>query len=257
MLPSSAGVGRQFNSSLIPEYVWRFFHFRHLSFDLACACVVDLLIRPREVANTAKMRKQIKNQWARDDPAFVLILAAMILITTIAYCVAFQTTNIVHILRLTIGGVLFEFILGGCAIATCVRWYLNAYMRVHRIHTVEQTIEWLYAFDVHCNALFVSFLLISVSQYCLMPVVTANGFIATAMANTIWTAGIGYYCYITFLGYSALPFLDRPDRLFYPMGVVLCFYFLFLLLNVNMSRCMLDLYFGHAHAAAEGGGDGE
>ena len=189
-------------SPLLPEYVHRIFQFRQMDFDYAASQIVDLILRPSEIAKTVKIRKQIKNQWARDDPAFVIILMTIILLATIGYCIGFATSNIVHILRLTIGGLLFEFLLCGCTLVTFIRWYINKKMRIHRLHTVEQSIEWLYAFDVHCNALFASFLLVSISQYCMLPIILAHGFLATALANTIWLAGVAYYAYITFIGYS-------------------------------------------------------
>lgn len=40
----------------------------------------------------------------------------------------------------------------------------NKYMRQYHSHSVEQDVEWLYAFDVHANAFFCSFLLTYVLQ---------------------------------------------------------------------------------------------
>ena len=37
-------------------------------------------------------------------------------------------------------------------------------------HTIDQRVEWLYAFDVHCNAYFPMFLALYVLQYFLSPV---------------------------------------------------------------------------------------
>jgi len=37
-------------------------------------------------------------------------------------------------------------------------------MRQYHSHSVEQDVEWLYAFDVHANAFFCSFLLTYVLQ---------------------------------------------------------------------------------------------
>lgn len=187
---------------MVPEYLWRCVNFGQMDFDFALSQLVDLLLRPSEVAKTVKIRKQIKNQWARDDPAFVLILVALLSVSTIAYCCAFATFNVLHILRLLLGGILFEFAAVACAVTTGIRWYVNKKMRIQRLHTVEQTVEWLYAFDVHCNALFASFLLVSTVQYFLLPVLVQTGFFATVLANTLWIAGVGYYAYITFLGYS-------------------------------------------------------
>lgn len=174
-----------------------------MDFDFASSQFVDLLFHPSEVGRTTKIRKQIKNQWARDDPAFLVLLIAMIFLSVLAYCVCFVTLNPLHILRLLLGSLLLEFAIGGAALTTAIRWYINKNMRIQRIHTVEQSIEWLYAFDIHCNALFTSFILITIGQYILIPIIINNtNLLSTILSNTLWMTGIGYYAYITFLGYS-------------------------------------------------------
>lgn len=40
----------------------------------------------------------------------------------------------------------------------------NKYMRQYHSHSVEQEVEWLYAFDVHANAFFCSFMVTYVLQ---------------------------------------------------------------------------------------------
>lgn len=190
------------SGGLVPEYLWRLVHWRQVDFDLALSQAADLLLHPAEVAKTTKMRKQIKNQWARDDPAFAMLLVGIILISTLAYMVAFSAWNPLHALRLLLGGVLVEFLLVGCAVCSAIRWWVNRRMRIQRLHAVEQSVEWLYAFDVHCNALFVSFLVVSCTQYCTLPLLLREGFMATLAANTLWLAGAAAYAYITFLGYS-------------------------------------------------------
>ena len=35
----------------------------------------------------------------------------------------------------------------------------NKYLRQYNSHSVEQEVEWLYAFDVHCNAFLCSFMI--------------------------------------------------------------------------------------------------
>lgn len=223
---------------------------RQMDFEFAAAQFVDLLLRPSELVKTTRIRKQIKNQWARDDPAFVLLLGALIAVSSLAYCVAFNAWNPLHLLRVLVGGLLFEYLLCACIIATCLRWYLNTHMRIQRIHAVEQSVEWLYAFDVHCNAIMGSFLFVSTAQLVMLPLLVSDSthtFLPALLSDTLYLAGIAYYAYITFLGYSALPFIDRPERLVYPMGGVVLTYLLMLLTNTNLTRILLDLYFGHTH----------
>lgn len=99
-------------------------------------------------------------------------------------------------------------------------------------HSVDQDVEWLYAFDVHCNAFFPLFVLLYVvqvqshtdkqnpaqtcsliqlvhvsgPQYILLPFLLNGSFIACLVGNTLYLAATGYYFYFTFLGYmSTLP----------------------------------------------------
>lgn len=232
----------------IPEYLWRLFHWGQLDFDYTLIQFTDIILRPNEIIKTTKIRKQIKNQWSRDDPSFVLLIIFIIFLSSLAYCFCFSLLNPLHILRILIGSILIEFILIGIIICSSIRWWTNKYMRIQRIHTVEQSVEWLYSWDIHCNSLIVSFLLVSTLQYILIPILTIpHSFLATALGNTLYLLGITYYSYITFLGYSALPFIDRPERLFYPMGPICLIYILMLLINFNISGFIMDMYFGHSH----------
>jgi hypothetical protein len=241
-------------SALLPEYLYRLFSPRQMDFPFALSQMVDLLLRPSSLRASTRMRKQIKNQWSRDDPAFALLLGALILAGTISYAFCFAAWNPLHFLRLTLGGLLFEYLILGSLLATAIRAYVNAYMRIQRLHAVEQSVEWAYAWDVHCNALFCAYVLVAPAQYGLLPLLPTGGegssLIATLLTNTLWLSGLCYYAYITFLGYSALPFVDRAERLLYPLAGVVVLYLLLLLINVNVGYTVLDLYFGHDHDEA-------
>jgi hypothetical protein len=51
-----------------------------------------LSARPQVVYKTAYYRKQTKNHWARDDPAFGALQGLFLLISALAYSVAFRIT---------------------------------------------------------------------------------------------------------------------------------------------------------------------
>jgi len=67
---------------------------------------------------------------------------------------------------------------------------------------VEGEIEWLYAFDIHCNAFFPVFVLLYVVQYFFAPVLIQPDFMATVAANLLYAGAFSYYHYVSFLGYS-------------------------------------------------------
>lgn len=67
-------------------------------------------------------QKQTKNRWARDDPAFVLVQAACVLVAAFAYGLAYGV-GLVRLLRLLVYMVAIEFLAFGLVIATVV-WYI-------------------------------------------------------------------------------------------------------------------------------------
>jgi hypothetical protein len=105
-------------------------------------------------------------------------------------------------------------------------------MRQYHSHSVEQDVEWLYAFDVHANAFFCSFLLtyvlqvpfyvtglfllqririgcltlhflllVNKLQYFLLPVLLGRSVLACILSNTLYALATVWYAYITHLGY--------------------------------------------------------
>ncbi len=109
----------------------------------------------------------------------------------------------------------------------------------------------LYAFDVHCNSFFPLFLLLygtvvclhghsalhrmtatnvslhrlcaagrhpkkaavdlAVLQFLLSPVLLWRSFLSAALSNALYIFALGVYNYLNFMGYSALPFLERTE----------------------------------------------
>lgn len=103
----------------------------------------------------------------------------------------------------------------------------------------------MYAFDIHCNSFFPLFLLLYVLQFFLLPFLLNGGFVSTLVSNTLFLVALSYYHYITFLGYSALPFLENAVYFLYPVGALVIGYILLLLANVNCTIFALSLYFGN------------
>lgn len=128
------------------------------------------------------------------------------------------------------------------------RWVANKYLRVEsggHTHTVEQSVEWLYALDVHCNAYFPLFVLLYVAQYFAVLPLAAPSLLATLCANTLYLAAFSYYHYVTFLGYTALPFLQHTVSYLYPIALLVLLYVLALSCNYNLTLAVLNFYFGH------------
>ena len=63
----------------LSRYLRRLVHVSHMDFELAAWQMVYLLTRPQQVYRNFMYRKRTKDQWARDDPAFLVLLAAALL----------------------------------------------------------------------------------------------------------------------------------------------------------------------------------
>ncbi|THU59180.1 hypothetical protein C4D60_Mb03t22270 [Musa balbisiana] len=127
----------------------------------------------------------------------------------------------VHSVFTVISVVVFHFLLAGTILATCCWFLTNTYMREETpsSHAVEQRVEWLYAFDVHCNSFFPAFVLLYVIQYFVSPLLVAHGFFPMLVSNLLFMVAISYYHYLNFLGYDVLPFLDKTTFFLYPIGL--------------------------------------
>ncbi|KAG2704129.1 hypothetical protein I3760_06G170600 [Carya illinoinensis] len=188
---------------------------------------------------------ETKNQWARDDPAFVVICSILLMVATLAYCAAYDHSA-AHAVYVVISVLLFHFLITGVVIATCCWFLTNSYLREEapfNSHVVEQRVEWLYAFDVHCNSFFPIFVLLYVIHYFLSPLLVAHGFIPLLLSNLLFMVAASYYHYLNFLGYDVLPFLERTTFFLYPIGAVIVLSPILILSGFNPSRYFMNLYF--------------
>ncbi len=149
------------NNSRHAHYVARLMDVRQMDIQSALDQMKTLLsTRPQVVYKTSYYRKQTKNHWARDDPAFCVLQVIFLIIASIAYSVAFRTQvsgTIVFLLQ----SVLWNWLICGVILATLGREIANRHLTVHQSSShVRQSVEWLYAFDIHCNAFVPLFVLL-------------------------------------------------------------------------------------------------
>ena len=155
---STTPLGSSSSSSQSPQpfvYLQRLVDVRQMDIQSALDQMKSLLsTRPQVVYKTSYYRKQTKNHWHRDDPAFVALQAVFLLIASVAYSVAFRIT-----LSGAVSFVLYTFLwnwLGmGLILSSLCREIANRHLTVHQSSShVRQQVEWLYAFDIHCNSFF-------------------------------------------------------------------------------------------------------
>jgi hypothetical protein len=225
---------------------------------------------------------ETKNQWARDDPAFVVMFLVFLVMSALAWGVAMHA-SVILVLRLLLWVGLVDFLLFGLVTAT-LGWFLsNKFLRlkpgglprtvpgpessnrairdpeegtidVEEPHdstdssflmVSSQQVEWLYAFDIHLNSYFPVWVILYVLQFLILPLIlrAEGSFLATLLANTMYLIAGIYYYYVTSLGYTARPFLQRTEIFLYPIGGLVILYTLSLILNVNMTLLVVNFYF--------------
>jgi len=240
---ASSGGGGAFGS-VLPTYIQRAFHLSQMDVEYAAATVAYLLYSPSKVYKLTQLHHEIKGHYARDDPAFVLILCAFISLTSVAYGLALGSNpGLGAVVRHMLYGIIGFFVVG--ALAASLTWSVaNRYFIVRHAHSaVAQRVEWLYAFDTHCNAFIPWFFLIGVVQYLLLPLLLAPGTVACFAANTLYVIGAALYVYVTFLGFVHLPFLsrDKVAVLLSPCAVIFMLWVPLSVFNVDLARLALGV----------------
>ncbi|XP_029121963.1 uncharacterized protein [Elaeis guineensis] len=208
-------------SPMFPQYLRRIVKWQQMDIEYTFWQMLHLCTSPKVVYQHTKYHKQTKNQWARDDPGFVVILCLFLVVATSAYCAAYGE-SLAHAVSTVVSVVIFHFLIAGIILATCC---------------------WLYAFDVHCNSFFPTFIMLYVIQYFVSPILVAHGFFPVLLSNLLFMVAMSYYHYLNFLGYDVLPFLDKTTFFLYPIGLVIILSPLMILSGFNPTRYIMNLYF--------------
>eukprot|EP01025_Chloroclados_australasicus_P038426 TRINITY_DN3956_c0_g1_i1.p2 TRINITY_DN3956_c0_g1~~TRINITY_DN3956_c0_g1_i1.p2 ORF type:complete len:248 (-),score=0.07 TRINITY_DN3956_c0_g1_i1:620-1363(-) len=247
MLLPTAMEGRSsgIRYTFFQTYFRRLMKPRQMDFEYTFWLMLQLVISPKTVYRHVSYHKQTKNQWARDDPAFVLIQCLLLLGVGVAYCVAFGQGFFESILKILMA-VVIDYFLIGFAVAT-LSWFLaNRFLRKSNYQTyhVEQQVEWFYAFDVHCNSFFPLFLVLYVLQFLMIPLLLWKSFFSGVVSSALYVVGLGYYHYMNFLGYSTLPFVQHAEVFLWPIAVIFLSLPFSILFGFNPARYTLGIYFG-------------
>ncbi|OXB75137.1 UNVERIFIED_CONTAM: hypothetical protein H355_009711 [Colinus virginianus] len=250
MLPtSSVGARGQGNGALGPrdaarhtagakrhKYLRRLLHVRQMDFEFAAWQMLYLFTSPQRVYRNFHYRKQTKDQWARDDPAFLVLLSVWLC----GACRAVGTGGpelrcyrhrAARGGRLTVPGGVEE----PCGFIS------NKYLVKQQNRDYD--VEWGYAFDVHLNAFYPLLVILHFIQlFFINYVIIPNSVIGYFVGNTLWLIAIGYYIYVTFLGYSALPFLKNTAILLYPFALLIVLYLISLACGWNFTKMLCSFY---------------
>ncbi|ESO03484.1 hypothetical protein HELRODRAFT_100226 [Helobdella robusta] len=244
--PSSASSSLCFQLSATAKrqkFLRRLFKFRQMDFEYALWQVIYLFIAPQKVYRNFSYRKQTKNQWARDDPAFLVLLTICLIVSSLGYSIVLEL-GVAGFFKFFFFVIFIDCIAVGIIIATLLWFITNRYLIVQPPTRCD--VEWAYCFDIHLNAFFPLLTILHFLQLPFLNYFISYSIIMCFCSNTVWFIAIGYYLYITFLGYS-LPFLKRTRMLLYPFTIVAIIYVLSVILNINFDRILCDFYHFRTH----------
>ena len=131
-----------------------------------------------------------------------MVLLYLLFIASAAWSFAFSWRTPLQVIGLFLYVATVDFLLLGVGLATVAWWLANTYLSDRggdpgssaSSTAIEwssaaaerhESVEWLYAFDVHCNAFLPLFLLLHVLQYLLLPLLLRHGFLAAFMSNSL------------------------------------------------------------------------
>ncbi|XP_071846933.1 protein unc-50 homolog B-like isoform X2 [Apostichopus japonicus] len=219
------------------KYFRRLFKVSQMDFEFAIWQMIYLMSAPQKVYRNFQYRKQTKNQWARDDPAFLVLLSICLCVSSAGFAVV-RHLGFYGFFMFLLRTIFLDCIGSGILIATALWFVANNYLQGSVAS--PQDVEWGFAFDIHLNAFFPVLILLHVVQLLLYIPIQSGSFYAVLLANSLWLIAAGYYIYITFLGYSALPFLKRTIVLLYPPSItVLIIYVILLISRINLSQIFM------------------
>ncbi|CAD5120451.1 DgyrCDS9021 [Dimorphilus gyrociliatus] len=219
------------------KYLRRIFKFRQMDFEYALWQMLFLFVSPQKVYRNFAYRKQTKNQWARDDPAFLILLFLWLTISSIGFSLVLKL-GFAGFIKFWLWVIFIDCVGVGVVIATIMWFVANNYLLPEGS---KADVEWGYSFDVHLNAFFPLLMILHLFQLPFLAFMNHN-FLSLLFGNTLWLFAIGYYVYISFLGYSALPFLKKTRVILIPMTVAFMFYLISVIVGWNISAALCAFY---------------
>lgn len=221
------------------KYLRRIFKFKQMDFEYALWQMLFLFVSPQKVYRNFAYRKQTKNQWARDDPAFLILLFFWLTISTIGFSL-FLKLGVVGFFKFWLWVIFIDCVGVGIIIATLMWLLANKYFLPEG---TKSDVEWGYSFDVHLNAFFPLLMILHLFQLPFLAFIDYQAhFLSLFLGNTLWLFAIGYYVYITFLGYSALPFLKKTRVILIPMTVAFIIYLVSIIVGWNFNSILFSFY---------------
>ncbi|KAI9797866.1 MAG: hypothetical protein M1833_005066 [Piccolia ochrophora] len=216
----------------MPRFFKRLFKFPQMDFEMAIWEMTSLLIAPKKVFRSIYYhQKQTKNTWHRPDPSFTYLLSFFLLITSLAWGLAY-TPHVASIIRLALTFIFVHFLAVSLLIST-ISYFLVGRLLGPGVAGLPgrrrqglfgqagdgDSLEFGYCFDVAIRAFFPVWVFLYVVQFLVMPLISLDYWFSLFLGNTLYLVALIYYTIITFLGYNALPFLHHTELLLSPVFI--------------------------------------
>ncbi|KAI8062827.1 UNC-50 [Gilbertella persicaria] len=225
-----------------PALLRRLVRFPQMDFEFALWQMCYLLISPKRVYRNIYYHKQTKNQWSRDDPAFLVLIVSFLALFGAVWGYVYHL-GALNTLRTMICMILVDFLLIGSFVST-LTWYIANKFLTENINSyaVPQKVEWAYAFDVHCNSFIPVLLILNVIQLLFLPLLLKDYWASMFVGNLMYCMTLVWYTFGTFLGFNALPFLVHTELFLYPIALCLIL-FVTSLFGFHIPQYILSFYF--------------
>ena len=119
---------QRYRGSGFPPYVRRLLKWRQMDLEYTAWQAYLMCTNPRVVYRHTTYRKQTKNRWARDDPAFVVITGAFVALVALLYC-AFYSHSAANTAYVVACAVLVDYVALGALVATACWFLANRFLR--------------------------------------------------------------------------------------------------------------------------------
>ncbi|KAF1808918.1 UNC-50 family protein [Eremomyces bilateralis CBS 781.70] len=219
----------------MPRFFKRLFKFPQMDFEMAIWEMTSLIIAPKKVFRS--IYYHTKNTWHRPDPSFTYLLSAFLLLTSLAWGLAYAD-GFGGTVKITLVFIFIHFI-GLSLLASTIAYFLVGRLLGPGVPGLpgrrrqglfaqpgeSDPLEFGYCFDVSIRAFFPVWVFLYVIQFLLMPVIARDYWVSLFFGNTLYLLAFGYYTIVMFLGYNALPFLHHTELLLSPIVVLAILWF--------------------------------
>ncbi|VEN58490.1 unnamed protein product [Callosobruchus maculatus] len=221
------------------KYMRKIFRFEQMDFQFALWQIFYLFAAPQKLINLFKARKNAKYQYARDDPAFLVLFTATLCFTSVGFAVVLRL-SFIQFIKFLLFVIAIDCIGLGILVASLFWYVTNAFMKPKNN---MMDVEWGYCFDIHLNAFFPPLILLHFIQlFFYNGVISHDTYFALLLGNGFWFGSCFYYFYITFLGYNALQFLNNTRYFLISIPICAFIYILCFVNYLNLTQLVLDAY---------------